>query len=80
MRSSSARRNGHAGHAAFADLLAGSLTAEGCYGRGDCELGMVSLGPAACFIPAVEPMGAIIDSIIDEARFYRDRLDGLFAA
>ena len=68
---------GHDQHAAFADLLAGTLTAEGCYGGGDTELGMVSLGPAACFVREVEPVDAIVGSIMAEAAACHRRLDRL---
>ncbi len=64
----------------FSDLLAGTLTAEGCYGRGDTELGMVSLGPSAVFVGAVEPMADIFDGIMSEADAYRRRLEGLLTA
>ncbi len=63
------------GHAAYADLIAGALTAEACYGRGDAEKGMVSLGPAACFIDAVEPIAQIIDGMVAEAMEAHRRLD-----
>ena len=65
---------------AFADLMAGSLTADGCYARGDVDLGLVSLGPAACFVDRVEPMQAVIDRLMAEASAARQRLDGLAVA
>ena len=71
---------GHGEQAAFADLLAGSLTAEGCYGRGDTDLGMVSLGPAAYFVDAVEPIADIVGLIMAEAQACHRRLDGLRVA
>ncbi len=65
---------------AFADLMAGSLTAQGCYTQGDVDLGLVSLGPAACFVDRVEPMQAIMDRLMAEAGAYHKRLDGLAVA
>lgn len=68
---------GETEYAAFADLLAGTLTAQGCYVAGDTDLGMVSLGPAACFVDAVEPVAEILASIMAEAQACHRRLDGL---
>jgi NAD(P)H-dependent flavin oxidoreductase YrpB (nitropropane dioxygenase family) len=62
-------------YADFSDLMAGSLTAQGCYGEGDFDRGMVSLGPSACFIDQVAPVADIINTMIAEARDYHARLD-----
>lgn len=51
----------------FKELIAGSLTAERCYRGGETEFGMVSLGPAACFVDRVEPIAAIVERILTEA-------------
>jgi NAD(P)H-dependent flavin oxidoreductase YrpB (nitropropane dioxygenase family) len=61
----------------FSDLMAGSLTAHGCYQDGDTDAGMVSLGPSACFVNKVEPIADIIGGMIAEARICQDRLDRL---
>jgi nitronate monooxygenase len=58
----------------FRELIAGTLTAERCYREGETEFGMVSLGPAACFVDQVEPMAAIIERMIAEAEECRARL------
>lgn len=75
------RRREEAGltrHEDFADLVAGSLAREGCYRGGDVEQGMLSMGPAACFVDRVEPIGAIMDRLMAEALACRARLEGLF--
>jgi NAD(P)H-dependent flavin oxidoreductase YrpB (nitropropane dioxygenase family) len=64
-------------YAAFRDLIAGSLTAERCYRGGETEYGMVSLGPAACFVDRVEPMAAILRRLIAEAEAAFARLDAM---
>lgn len=58
---------GLAEHEDFADLLAGTLSRDRAYREGDAEQGMLSMGAAAGFIRAVEPMGAIFDRIMAEA-------------
>ncbi len=58
----------------FSDLIRGSLLLERCYRQGDPEAGMVSMGPAACFVERIEPIANIVDSIMSEAAAYRDRL------
>jgi NAD(P)H-dependent flavin oxidoreductase YrpB (nitropropane dioxygenase family) len=66
-------------YADFSDLMAGALTAQGCYGEGDFDRGMVSLGPSACFIDRVAPVADIIDAMMQEARHCHGRLDRLTA-
>ena len=61
----------------FSDLLAGSLTAERCYRQGDTEVGMVSMGPAACFVQRIEPMRDIVNDIMAEAAASHGRLSAL---
>jgi NAD(P)H-dependent flavin oxidoreductase YrpB (nitropropane dioxygenase family) len=58
----------------FKDLIAGSLVAERCYRGGETEFGLVSLGPAACFVDRVEPIAAIIEGIVAEAGEYLNHL------
>nr|WP_282961748.1 nitronate monooxygenase [Plastoroseomonas hellenica] len=65
------------GFDAYADLLKGTLSRDACYRDGDTESGMLSIGAAACFIDRVEPMAAIIETIIAEAAACRARLDRL---
>ncbi len=67
-------------HADFADLIAGTLSRDACYRGGDAERGMLSMGPSACFIDRVEPIGAIMDRLIADAVAARARLDGLMPA
>jgi nitronate monooxygenase len=66
-------------YADFSDLLAGSLTAQRCYRQGDTESGMVSMGPAACFVQRIEPMREIVNNVIAEAASFRNRLSGMSA-
>ena len=67
-------------YADFADLMAGALTATQCYGQGDIDAGLVSLGPAAAFVQRVEPMQAIFDQMLAEAAAAQARLRGFSAA
>lgn len=67
-------------HAAFADIIAGTEARDGAYRGGDTDRGMLSCGPAAAFTQAVEPVAAIIGTIMNEAVAARRRLDRLTAA
>lgn len=67
-------------HAAFADIIAGSEARDGAYRAGDVERGMLSCGPAAVFTEAVEPIAAIIDTIMNEAVAAGRRMDRLALA
>jgi NAD(P)H-dependent flavin oxidoreductase YrpB (nitropropane dioxygenase family) len=71
---------GAEGFDAFADLLRGTLTRDACYRDGDPERGMVSMGPAACFVDRVEPMAAIIDRLMADAAAAQGRVARLAAA
>jgi nitronate monooxygenase len=71
---------GQDGFDAYADLLTGTLSRDACYRDGDTESGMLSMGAAACFVDRVEPMAAIVSSIIAEAAECRARLDRLMPA
>ncbi len=54
----------------FADyghLIRGTLTRDNCYLKGDWNTGMVSIGPAAGFATAIEPLEAIVDQLLAEA-------------
>ncbi|PZW48111.1 nitronate monooxygenase [Humitalea rosea] len=64
----------------FSDLLRGTLSRDGCYRDGDTDSGMLSMGPAACFVDRVAPMSEIIDHIITEAVQCRERIDRLMPA
>lgn len=70
---------GAEGFDAFADLLHGTLTRDACYRAGDPERGMVSMGPAACFVDRVEPMAAIIHRLMSDAVAAQRRLADLGA-
>ncbi len=61
-------------HADFADLIAGPVSRDGAYRDGDVDRGMLSMGPAVCFIDRVEPIGAIIDRLMAEAAAAQARL------
>jgi nitronate monooxygenase len=64
-------------HPDFADLIRGTLSRDGCYRDGDVEQGMLSMGPAACFVDRIEPIGAIMDRLVQEAAASRGRLEAL---
>lgn len=64
----------------FGDMIRGEYAREHCYVRGDVEKGMVSLGPAAGFIPAIEPMEDIVDKLLTDAIGCLRRLNGLVDA
>lgn len=64
-------------HDAFADLLRGTESRDGCYRGGDPDRGMLSCGPAAVFAEKVEPVAAIIAQMLREAGAARHRLDGM---
>lgn len=68
---------GHTEHASFADLTTGTLQRDAAYAQGDVEAGMLSMGPAVAFIDRVEPIGAIMDSLMAEAAAARTRLETL---
>jgi nitronate monooxygenase len=67
-------------YADFSDLMAGALTAQRCYGDGDFNQGMVSLGPSACFVDRVAPIADIINGMMEEASRCHGRLDRFVAA
>ncbi|MBP0445349.1 nitronate monooxygenase [Roseomonas sp. SSH11] len=64
----------------FADLVGGTKSRDYAYRDGDVERGMLSCGPAAVFSKAVEPMEAIIDSLMAEAGAAQRRLRRLALA
>jgi len=70
---------GAARHEEFADLIGGTKSRDHVYRDGEVERGMLSCGPAAAFAHAVEPMEAIIDTLMEEAVAARKRLSGLGA-
>lgn len=61
-------RTGVLDHAAFGDLIKGTTVRDGCYGTGDWDQGMLSLGPAIAFAKRIEPLSSIVSSLIEEAR------------
>lgn len=71
---------GAARHEDFADLIGGTKSRDHVYRDGEVERGMLSCGPAAAFARSVEPMEAIIDTLMQEAAAARERLVGLGTA
>ncbi len=61
----------------FADLIGGTRSRDHVYRDGDVERGMASCGPAVAFARAVEPVEAIIDTLMGEAVAAQRRLDRL---
>lgn len=68
---------GAKGFGDFADLVGGTRSRDHVYRDGEVERGMLSCGPAAAFATAVEPMDAIIGTLMREAEAARQRLAGL---
>jgi len=54
-------------HAAFGDLILSSRTRERVYEGGEVEAGIVSFGPAGGFADAIEPAGAIVGRLMEDA-------------
>ena len=67
-------------YADFAPLIAGTLSREAAYQGGDAEQGMLSMGPAACFVDRIEPIATIMDRLMAEAAACRARLDRLMCS
>ncbi len=61
----------------YSDLIRGAITREHTYGQGDWQQGMISIGPAGGFSDRVEPMEAIFDRLLEEARSAEVRIDRL---
>lgn len=66
-------------HGDFADLTTGALSRDGCYRGGDIDSGLLSMGPAVAFIDQVQPIAAIMEQLMTEARASLDRMQGLRA-
>jgi nitronate monooxygenase len=64
----------------FSDLIGGTQSRDHVYRNGETERGMMSCGPAAVFADSVQPVEAIIDTLMEEAEAARRRLDRLGAA
>jgi nitronate monooxygenase len=47
------------------------------YASGDTDLGILSLGQSVAFADRVEPLGAIVRRLEDEARLALQRINGL---
>ncbi|BEP95491.1 nitronate monooxygenase [Acidovorax sp. sif1233] len=60
-------RAGATEHAAFGDLISGTVARDRCYAEGDWRHGMASLGPAIAFAKRIEPLQAIVNGLVDEA-------------
>ncbi len=54
-------------HAAFGDLISGTVARDRCYAEGEWRHGMVSLGPSIAFAKRIEPLRAIVNCMVDEA-------------
>src|SRR3989344_663886 len=54
-------------HAAFGDLISGTVARDRCYAEGEWRHGMVSLGPSIAFAKRLEPLRAIVNCMVDEA-------------
>jgi nitronate monooxygenase len=61
-------RAGAPDHAAFGALLDSRVARDRCYGDGDWRGGMLSLGPAIGFATRTEPLAAIVEDLIRQAR------------
>ncbi|RYF72769.1 MAG: nitronate monooxygenase, partial [Comamonadaceae bacterium] len=61
-------RAGAADYAAFGTLLDSYVARDRCYGDGDWQHGMVSLGPAIGFAERVEPLDNIVQALIRQTR------------
>lgn len=61
-------RAGADGYAAFGSLLDSRVARDACYAQGDWSRGMLSLGPAITFADRIEPLQAIVDTFMDQAR------------
>ena len=60
-------RTGAKDHAAFGDLISGTITRDRCYAEGDWQHGMASLGPSIAFAQRIEPLQAIVQEMVKEA-------------
>lgn len=61
-------RDGVRDYADFGDLLNSRITRERCYGEGDWQRGMVSLGPSIAFADRIAPLGDIVAMLLAQAR------------
>jgi len=73
-------RAGAADHAAFGDLISGHVARDHCYAQGDWQRGMLSLGPSIAFAKRIEPLAAIVEQLLEEARAALGRLSSLARA
>lgn len=67
-------RAGARGFEDYRHLIAGTITRDHAYAKGDWNRGMVSISPAAGFADRVEPMAAIFARLLDEMDAAEDRL------
>lgn len=67
-------RSGAQSHRDFGDLISGLAARDHCYREGDWQHGMVSLGPAIAFAHRIEPLQAIVNDIVQEAKDSIQRL------
>ena len=63
----------------FRHLIAGSITRDHAYERGERNRGMVSISPAAGVADRVEPMQAIFGRLLQEMAVAEDRLGAMKA-
>lgn len=67
---------GAADHESFGDLISGQ-GARDCYGSGQWQRGMLSLGPAIAFAKSIEPLQTIVTELTDEAMLCLARLPSM---
>lgn len=67
-------RDGVRDYAGFGDLLNSRTARDRCYGAGDWQRGMVSLGPSIAFADRIAPLGEIVATLLAQARASLDHL------
>ena len=67
-------RAGTTGYAAFGPLLDSKVARDRCYGEGEWQAGMLSLGPAIGFATDIRPLAAIVEELVQQTRAALARL------
>ena len=70
-------RAGTPGYAAFGTLLDSKLARDRCYGEGEWQKGMLSLGPAIGFATDIQPLAVIVEELVQQTRAALARLTQL---
>jgi len=70
-------RAGTAGYADFGTLLDSKVARDRCYGEGEWQRGMLSLGPAIGFATDIRPLAAIVEELVQQTRAALARLTQL---